>query len=235
MKESKKTIKENNIIKAAEKVFDRMGFKNAKMEDIAFEAGITKVTLYSYFHSKENLYLAITYKALQKLSDRYYVTLDKFKNNRGVDSVIALIETYMTFCEENFLYSEMLLEYFQMVRTTSSGKDQTKLTEATKESLYYLKLQDIQNLPFKLTAKEIKRGQEDGSIIESIDPMFSTLQGWSFIIGYTKLLNANGTDKSPLFNMNLSDLKMFNLKLAKSLLTSQDTLDTISNEEIHKY
>lgn len=221
MRESKKSIKENNIIEAAEKVFNAVGFKNAKMEDIASEAGITKVTLYSYFQSKENLYLAITYKALQLLNDRYYASLDKHKNSSGLDSVIALIETFMSFCEENFLYSETLLDYFSIVRSTSSGQDKSKLTEATKESIYYLKLQDIQNLPFKLTSKEIQRGQEDGSILSQIDPIFSTLQGWSFIIGYTKVLNANGTNKSPLFNVNLSDLKTFNLRLARALLSSK--------------
>jgi len=161
MKDTKRTLKENNIIEAAERVFKIVGFKNAKMEDIASEAGITKVTLYSYFQSKENLYLAITYRALQSLNDAYYNSLDINKGKKGIDSVVALIETFMTFCEENFLYSETLLDYFSMVRSTSSGQDKTKLTEATKESLYYMKLQDIQNLPFKLTAKEIVRGQKN--------------------------------------------------------------------------
>ena len=233
MKDTKRNIKENNIVEAAERVFNAVGFKNAKMEDIASEAGITKVTLYSYFQSKENLYLAITYRALQALNDAYYKTLDFNKSNKGIDSVVALIETFMTFCQDNFLYSETLLDYFSMVRTTSSGQDQSKLTEATKESLYYMKLQDIQNLPFKLTAKEIKRGQEDGSILPHIDPIFSTLQGWSFIIGYTKLLNANGSNKSPLFNVNLTDLKNFNLKLARTLLSSSSTLEKIDAMVIH--
>jgi AcrR family transcriptional regulator len=233
MKDTKRTIKENNIIEAAESVFKVVGFKNAKMEDIAGEAGITKVTLYSYFQSKENLYLAITFRALQSLNDAYYKSLDHNKNKKGIDSVVALIETFMTFCEENFLYSETLLEYFSLVRSTSSGQDQTKLTEATKESLYYMKLLDIQNLPFKLTAKEISRGQADGSILQHIDPIFSTLQGWSFIIGYTKLLNANGSNKSPLFNVDLNDLKIFNLKLARTLMSSETTLAKIDDMKVH--
>ena len=45
MKNSKKSLKEAKIIEAAERVFNAVGFKNAKMEDIASEAGITKVTL----------------------------------------------------------------------------------------------------------------------------------------------------------------------------------------------
>lgn len=235
MRDSKRNIKEAIIVSAAESVFSEVGFKNAKVEDIASGAGITKVTLYSYFQSKENLYLAVTFKALQALSDQYYKTIDLYRDKKGIDSVVALIETFMTFCEENFLYSETLLEYFSMVRSTNDGQDQSKLTDATKDSIYYLKLQDIQNLPFKLTAKEITRGQEDGSILPHIDPIFTTLQGWSFIIGYTKLLNANGSNKSPLFNVNLTDLKIFNLKLARTLLSSGETLSLIDSTKIHNH
>ncbi len=66
MKEDKRISKEEAIISAAEKVFGEVGYKNAKMEEVAAVAGITKVTLYSYFQSKENLYMAITLRGFQK-------------------------------------------------------------------------------------------------------------------------------------------------------------------------
>jgi len=227
MKAAKKSIKENGIIDSAEQIFAAVGFKNAKMEDIASAAGITKVTLYSYFQSKENLYMAITYRALQRLIDDYYLCIDKYKNSPGLESVIALTDTFMSFCESNFLYSEALLDYFAMVRSTSSGKDQSKLTEATKESLYYMKLQDIQNLPFKLTAKEIARGQQDGSILKHLDPMFSTLHGWATVIGYIKVINASGDNASPIFNVKLSDIRKLNLSIARALLSDKKIVDAL--------
>ena len=119
MKDKKKTLKESAIISAAEEVFGEVGFKNAKMEDIALKAGITKVTLYTYFQSKENLYLAVTYKALQLLIEKYYETIDKSRENTGLESVLAILDGFMTFCEQNYLYSEVLLEYFAVVRSTS--------------------------------------------------------------------------------------------------------------------
>lgn len=218
MNDAKRNAKENLIVDAAERVFSVMGFKNAKMENIASEAGITKVTLYSYFQSKENLYLALTYRGLQLLNDKYYQTIDQFKNSKGIDCVVALIETFMDFCSDNYLYSEALLDYFAMVRSTSAGKDTTKLTEATKESIYYTKLQDIQNLPFKLTVKEIQRGQQDGSINKDIDPMVQTLHGWSTVIGYAKVISASGDHATPLFNVSLKDIKQINLGVARALL-----------------
>lgn len=220
MNDAKRTEKENNIILAAERVFSEVGFKNAKMEDIASEASITKVTLYSYFHSKENLYLAITYRAVQKLNNIYYESLDKHKNSTGLESVLELLKAFMSFCQENFLYSEALLDYFALVRSSDDGRNQLKLTEATKESIYFMKLQDIQNLAFKITAKEIARGQSDGSIVTDIDPMMYTLYGWSTIIGYIKVLAASGNNASPLFSVNLKELKNLNLRMVSLALGS---------------
>lgn len=218
MQLTKKQLKESNIIDAAESVIGKVGFKNAKMEDIASEAGITKVTLYSYFQSKENLYLAITYTALQKLIHEYYETIDTYKSKTGLDTTIALTETFMNFCESNYLYTEALLEYFAIMRSTSQGEDTTRLTDAEKESIYYKKLQDIHNLPFKLTAKQIQRGIEDGSVKPDADPMFHTLQGWTSIVGYAKVIAASGENHSPFLNVDLRSLKAFNLKLSRFLL-----------------
>ena len=220
MNDAKRSAKENLIVDAAERVFSVVGFKNTKMENIATEAGITKVTLYSYFQSKENLYLALTYRGLQLLNDKYYQTIDQYKNSKGIDCVVALIETFMDFCSDNYLYSEALLDYFALVRSTSAGKITAKLTEATKESIYYTKLLDIQNLPFKLTVKEIQRGQQDGSIISKIDPMVQTLHGWATVIGYAKVITASGDHATPLFNVNLDDVKKLNLGVARALLGS---------------
>ncbi|HRO08343.1 MAG TPA: TetR/AcrR family transcriptional regulator [Saprospiraceae bacterium] len=221
MKDSKRIIKEKTIIDASEAVFGEVGFKNAKMEDIARKAGITKVTLYSYFQSKENLYLALTYRAMQQLTDRYYEIMDRNKDKSGLEAVLAILEGFMTFCEQNFLYSEVMLDYFSLVRSTSDGSNEAKLTEAVKESIYYVKIQDIQNLPFKLTVKEIERGKRDGSIIIPIDSMLITLYGWSIVVGYVKVISASGKSATPLFHVRLSDLKELNLNIARNLFTSK--------------
>ena len=203
MKESKRTQKEENILIAAEKVFGKYGFKNAKMDQIAKHAGITKVTLYSYYQSKENLYMAITYKALSKLTEEYYTIIDQYKSKSGLNSVLALSEAFMDFCEDNYLYSETLIEYFTLNRSTSMGTDEHKLTEGLKESIYYLKLQDIQNIPFKLIVKEIERGKVDGSIKPEIDSMLYTLHGWTSVIGYIKIISSAGDVATPIFQVNL--------------------------------
>jgi len=218
MKDSKKSIKEQRIIEAAERVFLKVGFKNAKMEDIASEAGITKVTLYAYFQSKENLQMAVTYKALSLLIDKYYETINENKSKTGLESALAIFQLFVDFNEENFLYSEALMSYFELNRSTSSGTNKERLTEALQESVYFRKIQDIQNLPFKLTIKEIERGKLDGSIKSDLDPMMTTLAAWSVSIGYIKLTSASGA--KPLFNVDMDVLKKIQMKSAAQLLSN---------------
>lgn len=218
MKLSTKLKKEQSIIEAAEKVFAKVGFKNARMEDIAAEGKITKVTLYSYFQSKDNLIMAVTYQALSKLEEAYNTALNEYSHLNGLDLTMRIMETFIGFCEENYFYSEVLLEYFAIVRSTSSLSDDDKLSEATKDSGYFSKLKVLHNYPFKVTASAIEKGVKDGSIHKDIDPMFSTINGWIVIIGYVKLLSSSGDSATPIFKVNLEDIKKFNLKVLKSIL-----------------
>lgn len=209
---TKKLAKENKIITAAEEVFGRVGFHNAKMEDIASAAGITKVTLYSYFQSKENLYMAIIYNAFQGLTEIFYTTIDTYKGKTGFEGTMGIMDSFFQFCENNFLYSEAILEYFSIIRNVSRGND-TKESNLS-DSIFFNKLQDIQNLPLKLTVKEINRGILDGSIRHGIDPMLHAIQGWTMVTGYIKLLIASGNNDSSLMNVDLKSLRSLSLHMA---------------------
>ena len=54
------------IIGAAEDVFTRKGFDQARMDDIAEETGLSKGTLYLYFKSKDALIIAILDRMFQR-------------------------------------------------------------------------------------------------------------------------------------------------------------------------
>ena len=57
------------ILGAATEAFARGGFAGTVLEDIAAEAGITRVILYRHFDSKADLYRAVLVRARQHLSD----------------------------------------------------------------------------------------------------------------------------------------------------------------------
>jgi AcrR family transcriptional regulator len=57
------------MLEAAMKLFADSGYSNVSMEAIAAETGITKPLLYSYFGSKEGLYVACI--------ERFFVPLEQ--------------------------------------------------------------------------------------------------------------------------------------------------------------
>lgn len=218
MNKEKRAEKELAMIKAAESVFGEYGFKNTKMEDIAAAANITKVTLYSYFQSKENIYLAVAHQALNKLNDELYLCVNRNMSKNGISSIMDFIDTFITYCEENPFASQLYLDYFSIQRSANSNTP-IQLTESIRESFYYMKLKDIENIGFKLAGSEIKKGQEDGSIRPELDPMLSTLLGWTTILGYIKVLSASGQSEKPVFGVKIGDLKSQSLEMMRTFLS----------------
>jgi AcrR family transcriptional regulator len=63
-------LRRTRLLEAATRVFARVGYEAASVEDIAFEAGIGKPTVYRYFHGKEALFEAVFAEALDDLEAR---------------------------------------------------------------------------------------------------------------------------------------------------------------------
>lgn len=184
---TKDTVKEDDIVKAAEKVFFSAGFPNAKMEDIAKEAGYSKVTVYSYFGSKENLYMAVTHKAMEHLINGLYNCLDSNKGRTGLEVFIAMARSYLGFCTTNRNYVDLMLNYLSIVRMTVAGKKLDKISQAMQNSIYYRKIRGVQNVTIDMTVEEIKRGQQDGSIKSTRSPWLIHHMMWSMITGFAKV------------------------------------------------
>jgi AcrR family transcriptional regulator len=78
------------IINAAEDVFTKKGFAEARMDDIAEETGLSKGTLYNHFKSKDDLIIAILDRIFQR----------EFKSFEQVDfSAQSATETVTLFAD----------------------------------------------------------------------------------------------------------------------------------------
>jgi len=73
------------IINAAEDVFTKKGFDEARMDDIAEETGLSKGTLYLYFKSKDDLIIAI----LDRMFQREFKQLENL-NQDGLSATNAI-------------------------------------------------------------------------------------------------------------------------------------------------
>ncbi len=217
----KRTEKEQKIIDAAEVVFSAVGFTNAKMEEVAKQAGVSKGTVYFYFDTKENLYMAVTYRAIQTLNDFLYRTIDEHKGQPGLEVVIHLAEAYLDFCSKHFLYAEVILDYMTLNRSTKDGKDKAKLTEALRDSMYYRKVHGIQNLSITLITNEIERGVRDGSILNQQKPELLYLIAWAAVTGFVKLNVAAGSHRQTLLGVPIEDWKLYQLEVLRDILLKE--------------
>lgn len=219
---SKRKLKESQIIDAAEHVFNTLGYYNAKMEDIASAANMSKGSVYFYFKSKENLFMAITYRAFHHVIELFYHTIDLHQSKIGLDIVTEILRAFINFSEDHFLYSEAMLNYIAFVRSTSSGENDDKLTQGMKESIYYRKIQDIQHIPMSIIIEEIRKGIQDESIKSRKKPEILYLTAWATIIGYVKLNATSGNNNRDSFmSVNYTEWKETIIEWSRIMLISQ--------------
>ena len=83
--------RKDQIMNAAEEVFTRKGFSNARMDDIAEETGLSKGTLYLYYKSKDDLIIAILDRIFQR-EFRAFENLD-LNSMSATDAIWVFVET----------------------------------------------------------------------------------------------------------------------------------------------
>lgn len=214
---SKRDQKSQAILTMAEQLFAARGFDNVKMDDIAKQAGISKGSVFFYFKSKENLKMALTFRAFQALINAYYSTVEKNQRKDGLDNTLGLIEAYLKFGKKHPYYYELLLDYMTFIRSEVNQN----MTPALQESIYFRKVKDIHNLPLSIIVEEIKKGQKDGSILNQKDPNLLYLTAWAMVIGFSKLSMAS--HNNTFFKVPLPEMRSYMLETVRTIL-----LDTTS-------
>ncbi|MGA8944253.1 MAG: TetR/AcrR family transcriptional regulator, partial [Thermoactinomyces sp.] len=95
------------IFQAAIKVFADSGFDQAKMDDIAKEAGVAKGTIYYHFKSKEDLFVGLMNEGVQKLIDFAKRNISMYDS--PTEQMQALVESHVLFYVENGMLAKLLL------------------------------------------------------------------------------------------------------------------------------
>ncbi len=91
--------KREKILKAAISVFASRGFYNAKMEDIAREAGVAVGTTYLYFENKDDLMISIFEEEMEPLINRMRENMAA--KTTATEKIATFIHSHLTFVERN--------------------------------------------------------------------------------------------------------------------------------------
>ena len=176
-KQKETNLRKQNILEAAEKLFLANGYEDTTMNQIATESEFSKGTLYNYFKSKDDLYLAIGTKA-------YDIIIDYTKNfveskDPGVDQLKAVGYAYYDFTKNYPDYAHIFHDIsIKLPNVAQKSKD--KLTANEKE---YLNRSEAYGEQFRdVIIKAIKTR----SIRSDKDP---------FMIGFTLFMMTSGIMK----------------------------------------
>jgi AcrR family transcriptional regulator len=107
-RELQKQDRERRILIAARQLFDRNGYAKTSMEDVAARAGLAVGTLYNYFHSKDDLLLAI----MRREADRLLRVGERILADTPSDPIVAIAAMADLFVEsisadERMLWREL--------------------------------------------------------------------------------------------------------------------------------
>jgi AcrR family transcriptional regulator len=166
--------KETLILEAANKVFLKYGFQKTSMDDIAREAMIGKGTIYYYFESKEDIFVAI----LKKVNGEINVILREKISQATTFS--AKFEIFLTEPFNRFMSQAKLI---YLVLNEDSPVFLTKLTDFKHETIGFLK---------QILSEIFEFGAEQGVLKEryssSIENIVNVIFKWMMMSGeYVKL------------------------------------------------
>ncbi|PWU01228.1 MAG: hypothetical protein C5B51_23325 [Terriglobia bacterium] len=118
--------KKTSILEAARTVFSRQGYAETAVDDVAEEAHIAKGTLYLYFKSKEELYLAALVSDLRAMSAEGRREMESAAGFR--EKLRAFLRVRLNYCRshEDFLRI-YLAEYGSMFIKTPLNRELSQL------------------------------------------------------------------------------------------------------------
>jgi TetR/AcrR family transcriptional regulator len=141
---------EQDIINAARIVFQKNGFRDATMRDIANEADINMAMLHYYFRSKDNLFSIIFQEAFRS----QYEKIEKIVLNDKLDifeKIRIIIDEYVTFFDVNPKIPQFIVR--------EAIRNPERIGEMMKKNINPL-------VTFKLFSKQLQECSEKGIIRE---------------------------------------------------------------------
>ena len=204
------------IIDVAEKAFTREGYERAMVDKIALEAGYTKATIYNYFESKDDLFMAVASRAFEHL---YRIMEDTLSRPDAVYELRSLGDAYLAFATQYPKHAGMMdsgqlsVAFSGIVRKESTKQSLTESEDELRQ--HQLKIE-------KLMTNVITQTMEKSGVQGKVDP-FAVVYALSTLgLAIRELVMRGKTNEQPeeqtreylsvLFNIIDQGLKHYDAK-----------------------
>ncbi|MEW6511240.1 MAG: TetR/AcrR family transcriptional regulator [Bacteroidota bacterium] len=207
-REREKDERREEIIGAAESVFFGKGLAEATMDDIAEAAELSKGTLYLYYRSKEDLYLAVTLKGMDIMEELFRKAIST--GEPSIKRIYNLGEAYYEFFEK----------YRNFFRTFYFFESPQFHTQVSPEMLDACTGHDRKIWELVLTP--IREAQDEGLLQSSLDPMEIGVMLWSNSNGLMRLIDRHADHWKDSLGVDLFSLmRKSNAFLLKAMMTEE--------------
>lgn len=150
-KERETQLRRQIILEAAEKLFLSKGYEHTTMDEIANEAEFSKGTVYKYFMSKDELYIAIGNKAYELIIE--YTEKYTEKEKPGIQQIMSVGYAYYEFTKKYSVYANIFHD-IAVKLPDIANKPKKELTDIEKN---YLSLSNTyRDLFFKVLSDAVK-------------------------------------------------------------------------------
>jgi AcrR family transcriptional regulator len=201
-------VKKSQIIEGMERALLSKSYDRLTIDDVAKEAEYSKKTIYSYFNSKDEIYLELILRKFKLLNE----VLEKAVNRSGktgIKKIEVLGEAYYTFAKEYPEYMQSIINYETNRKLESSQVDKT--------------LEQFDNdleKSFLMLVNAINEGITEGDIPGGLEPVSTAILLWSTINGFIMLelkkgeylKNNCGKDSEKLFSF-IMEMVLRSLKI----------------------
>jgi AcrR family transcriptional regulator len=162
------------ILDAAERVFGEKGAAHATMEDVADAAEVSKGTVYLYFKSKDDLFVALTHRPLDAVLARFAALLE----DRGLDGLTLLRRLIEAHAEVVHAHAP----HFRLAMASLCGGFEPD-PSTPNLGVYGQRVRTLRGTYLEA----IERGMSDGSIRTDLSPDEVGAALWAGMFGATFL------------------------------------------------
>lgn len=207
-KEREKEERREEILDAAEKVFAEKGLAPATMDEIAELAELGKSTIYLYYKSKEDLYLAVTMRGGEILHSMLNEAAST--NEPSVKRIWNMGEAYLS-------YFKQYRHYFRMYYFFENSQLHSQVSPEMNQACA-----DKDKRIWGVVIETIQEAIRDGLFRSDIVPVQAAVMFWSNCNGLMRQMDRQDDYWERNLNINLEEtMRIGNLYLMEGMMTAK--------------
>ncbi len=172
-REKEKQQRRNDIIEAAEELFDAKGFESTTIEEIARKTELSKGTIYLYFQSKDELLLEVCAKGIMGFRQDLEAAAN---SKRSIDNKIKAV------CAAYIDYFIKVPHIFRVLHDTLTERLRNNLSGETMSLINWTIVEVL-----KFSSAIVQQGIDSGKFRSDIDPYSFSIAVWQMSSGLLDL------------------------------------------------